>query len=59
MNITARTTKRFLLAAALSIAAAGCGGGDEPTATQPSATSNEAVAGELAGVQLDVRRDPG
>lgn len=59
MNVTSRTTRQVLVAATLALVVAGCGGTDEPVAGPSPAATSETEGGALAGVQFDVRRDPG
>jgi hypothetical protein len=62
MNVETRGTRRVLAAVTVAIVLAGCGGGtgDNDSAGAPSAAASSDVEGaELAGVQFDVRRDPG
>jgi len=61
MNVDPRVTTRAVAAAALALVVAGCGGSaDESAVTKPSSTASSAAEGtELAGVQFDIRRDPG
>ena len=56
------TPRVVATAIAVSMLIAGCGGATEPTGetAERSAPASSAVDGsELAGVQVDVRRDPG
>lgn len=64
MNLEPQSARRVIAAVgvALALALAGCGGSTVDNDSAGAASAAEApdvVGAELAGVQFDVRRDPG
>ena len=59
MRVEPRMMRRVVTAVAVALVVAGCGGSADESTTTSSTAVNVVEGSELAGVHVDVRRDPG